>query len=409
MPSSHLTSVDLADPHTFLNRDLHELWRSLRTDSPVYWNPPSESAPGFWAVMRYDDIVSVYRDPEEVFTSTRGNVLSTLLQGHDSASGQMLAVSDGPRHRATRALLLKSFTPKALAPVMAKVHARTRRLVAQAIDRGEVDFATDVADQIPINTIGDLMDVPEYDRPQLVEWNTMSLASDGAGGGELDEILARNEILMYFADLAEQRRREPGDDVVSALANGTIDGEPLTEDEIVLNCYSLVLGAEQSSRMSSIGGVLALAEYHDEWRRLKNGDVGLDTATEEILRWTTPAMHMGRRALADTEIGGQAIAKDDIVTLWNTSANFDDEVFADPTRLDLGRKPNKHLAFGLGAHFCLGAFLGRTHLTAALEAVRDLVSTVEVRTPPRRLFSNFVLGYTNAPVHLHGEPGAAGK
>jgi cytochrome P450 len=253
------------------------------------------------------------------------------------------------------------------------------------------------------------MDVPEYDRPQLVNWNTMSLASDGAGGGELDEILARNEILMYFADLAEQRRREPGDDVVSALANGTIDGEPLTEDEVVLNCYSLVLGAEQSSRMSSIGGVLALAEYQDEWRRFKNGDVSLDTATEEILRWTTPAMHMGRRALADTEIRGQAIAKDDIVTLWNTSANFDDEVFADPTRLDLGRKPNKHLAFGLGAHFCLGAFLGRTHLAAALEAVRDLVSTVEVSTPPRRLFSNFVLGYTNAPVHLHGEPGAAGK
>lgn len=403
MTPSHLASVDLADPHTFLDRDLHELWAYLREHHPVYWNPPSGSAPGFWAVMRYNDVVDVYKDSAR-FTSTRGNVLATLLQGHDSASGKMLAVTDGPRHRAIRNLMLKSFAPKALAPVMDKVRARTRRLVAAAIERGEVDFATDVADQIPINTIGDLMDVPEYDRPQLVKWNTMSLARDGAGGEELDEILARNEILMYFAELAEQRRREPGDDVVSALANGLVDGAPLSEDEIVLNCYSLVLGAEQSSRMSSIGGVLALADDPGEWRRFKDGQVGLDTATEEILRWTAPAMHMGRRAVTDAVIGEQPIAAGDIVTLWNTSANFDEAVFADPTRLDLGRKPNKHITFGHGAHFCLGAFLGRVHLESVLDAVRELVEFVEVTAPPRRLYSNFVLGYTNAPVRLHAQP-----
>jgi cytochrome P450 len=403
---SRLASVDLADPQTFLHRDLHELWAYLRTQFPVYWNPPSGSAPGFWAVMRYNDVVDVYKDSVR-FTSTRGNVLSTLLQGHDSASGKMLAVTDGPRHRAIRNLMLKSFSPKALAPVMDKVRARTARLVAAAIERGEVDFATDIADQIPINTIGDLMNLPEYDRPQLVKWNTMSLARDGAGGEELDEIMARNEILMYFSDLADQRRREPGDDVVSALANGLVDGEPLSEDEIVLNCYSLVLGAEQSSRMSSIGGILALADNPAEWRRLKDGVVGLDTATEEILRWTAPAMHMGRRAVTDAVIGGQVIAAGDIVTLWNTSANFDEEVFADPTRLDLGRKPNKHITFGHGAHFCLGAFLGRVHLESVLQAVRDQVESIEVTAPPRRLFSNFVLGYTNAPVRLHAGASAA--
>jgi cytochrome P450 len=403
MAAQRLGIIDLADPHTFLKYNLHELWRSLRMNAPVYWNPQSKLAPGFWALTLYNDIVTVYRDTD-CFTSTRGNVLTTLLQGYDSASGKMLAVTDGVRHKEIRNLMLKSFTPKALAPVLDKVRARTQRLVTQAVEAGDVDFAADVADQLPINTIGDLMDIPDYDRPQLVKWNTMSLAREGASSDELDEVLARNEILMYFSELAEQRRRNPGEDVVSALANGLVNGVPLSEDEIVLNCYSLILGAEQSSRMSSIGGMLALAENPDEWHRLKGGSVGLETAVEEILRWTTPAMHMGRRAVTDTVVGGQAIASGDIVTLWNASANFDESIFEEPAHLDLARRPNRHLAFGYGAHFCLGAFLGRVHLESVLDAVRSTVGAIEVRETPRRLFSNFVLGYATAPVHL--EPGS---
>lgn len=399
MAPQRLGAIDLADPHTFLKYDLHELWRSLRTNAPVYWNPQSKLAPGFWALTLYNDIVTVYRDTDG-FTSTQGNVLTTLLQGYDSASGKMLAVTDGVRHKEIRKLMLKSFTPKALAPVLDKVRARTQRLVTQAVEAGDVDFAADVADQLPINTIGDLMDIPDYDRPQLVKWNTMSLAREGASSDELDEVLARNEILMYFSELAEQRRRDPGEDVVSALANGLVNGVPLGEDEIVLNCYSLILGAEQSSRMSSIGGMLALAENPDEWHRLQGGSVGLETAVEEILRWTTPAMHMGRRAVTDTVVGGQAITAGDIVTLWNASANFDESIFEEPTQLDLARRPNRHLAFGYGAHFCLGAFLGRVHLESVLDAVRSTVGAIEVRETPRRLFSNFVLGYATAPVHL---------
>ncbi|MEV8438196.1 cytochrome P450 [Actinosynnema sp. NPDC051121] len=392
-------TLDLADPQTFLDVDLPELWRRLRAESPVHWNEPRGANPGFWVVTRHADCVTAYKDNKNL-TSERGNVLTTLLQGHDSASGKMLAVTDGEHHRAVRNLMLKSFSPRFLESVAEQVRARTRALLSEVIERGSCDFATDVADHIPINTIGDLMDVPAADRAKLVDWNNRTLSRISSEDSQLDEWLARNEILLYFTDLADQRRRNPGDDVLSALANGLVDGRPLPEDEVVFNSYSLILGADESSRMSSIGAILALAEHPDQWRALKDGDVSIASATEEVLRWTTPAMHFGRRAVADVELGGQAIRDGDVVTLWNSSANFDEDVFPDPTRFDLGRTPNRHIAFGFGPHFCLGAYLGRAHVSSVLEGLRDLVSEIHVEGPPTRLYSNFVHGYSSLPVRL---------
>ncbi|MEV0677481.1 cytochrome P450 [Actinosynnema sp. NPDC050436] len=401
--TADLATVDLADPQTFLDADLHELFGRLRAESPVHWNEPRDDRPGFWAITRHADCVTAYKDNERL-TSERGNVLSTLLQGNDSASGKMLAVTDGERHRAVRKLMLKSLSPRLLGAVAEQVRARTFGLVRDAIARGECDFATDVADHIPINTIGDLMDVPAADRPRLVEWNNRTLSRISSEDSEMDEWLARNEILLYFTDLADQRRRKPGDDVLSALANGLVDGQPLAEDEVVFNSYSLILGADESSRMSSIGAIIALAQHPEQWRRLKSGEVGVETATEEVLRWTTPAMHFGRRAVADVELGGRTIRDGDVVTMWNTSANLDEEVFADPTRFDLARTPNRHIAFGFGPHFCLGAFLGRAHVGSVLEALRDEVAEIRVPGPGTRLYSNFVHGYSSLPVELVPEP-----
>jgi cytochrome P450 len=393
---------DLADPQTFVDTDLPRLWRELRSATPVYWNPPNGETPGFWAVTRYTDVVAVYKDNKR-FTSERGNVLSTLLRGSDSAAGKMLAVTDGARHRAVRNLMLKSFSPRVLEHVAELVRKRTNDLFHGVVGKGGFDFAADIADHIPINTIGDLMDIPTSDRAQLVDWNNRTLSRYSSEDAEMEEWLARNEILMYFGELAERRRRDPGEDVVSTLANGLVDGEPLSDDEIVFNCYSLILGADESSRMSSIGAILALAENPDQWRALKRGDVSGASATEEVLRWTTPAMHFGRRAVADVALGGQVIKSDDIVILWNSSANFDEDVFADPQRFDLARTPNKHLAFGFGPHFCLGAFLGRAHVSAVLESLRNQVAEIRVTGDPTRLYSNFVYGYTSLPVELAPE------
>ncbi|MEV5975419.1 cytochrome P450 [Streptomyces sp. NPDC052114] len=398
-----LDGLDLTDPQTFLDHDPHAMWRRFRAESPVHWQPVAGARmPGFWAISKYADVVDVYRDNKR-FTSERGNVLATLLQGEDSASRKMLAVTDGARHREIRNLMLKSFSPRVLQPVVDGVHRRTRELVEQALEHGSLDFVTDVADHIPINTIGDLMDIPAADRERLVEWNTQTLSRHSSEDSALDEVMARNEILLYFSELAAERRRNPGEDVISTLATATVGGAPLADDEVVFNCYSLILGGDESSRMSSIGGLIAFSENPEQWRRLKSGEVDADSATEEVMRWTTPAMHFGRRALEDVPLRDRVIKAGDVVTLWNSSANFDEDVFADPYAFDVARTPNKHVAFGHGPHFCLGAFLGRVHVNAMVEALRERVAEIRLDGPPQRLYSNFVHGYSGLPVTLTPE------
>ncbi|MCX2732063.1 cytochrome P450 [Saccharopolyspora sp. NFXS83] len=394
-----LTEIDLTDPQTFLDLDPIDMWRRFRAERPVHRHRAIGGAPGFWAVTRHADLMAVYRDNKR-FTSERGNVLATLLQGHDSAAGKMMAVTDGPRHKAIRKLVLESFSPRVLKHVVGGIHERTRALLDQALELGRFDFATDVADHVPIGTIGDLMDIPQADRPPLVRWNTLTLSRHSSDEAAEDELMARNEILMYFSDLARRRRRKPGEDVISALATGLVDGEPLTEDEIVFNCYSLILGGDESSRMSSIGAVKAFSEFPEQWGALKSGEADVESATEEVLRWTTPAMHFGRRALQDVPVGDQVVEAGDVVTLWNSSANFDEAVYAEPERFDLARQPNKHLAFGFGPHFCIGAFLGRAHVGAMLEGLRDRVADVQVTGEPKRLYSNFVHGFSSLPVEF---------
>ncbi|GGS43007.1 cytochrome P450 [Streptomyces cinerochromogenes] len=379
------------------------MWRRFRTESPVHWHPPGPGTPGFWVISRYEDAVAVYRDNKR-FTSEKGTVLTTLLRGHDSAAGKMLAVTDGVRHREIRNLMLKSFSPRVLAPVVDGVHRHTRQLLGAAVASDRVDFVTDVVDHIPMHTMGDLLDIPAADRPQLVEWNTRTLSRHSSDESEFESLMARNEILLYISQLAAERRADPGDDVLSTLATATVDGKPLSDDEIVLNSYSLILGGDESTRMSIIGGLIALAGNPEQWRRLKSGEVTSESATEEILRWTTPAMHFGRRALVDVPLGDQVIRAGDVVTLWNASANFDEDVFTDPYTFDVGRSPNKHVVFGHGPHFCLGAFLGRVHVNAMVEALRAMVADIALLGPPQRLYSNFIQGYSGLPVALGAEP-----
>ncbi|MGA5817957.1 cytochrome P450 [Kitasatospora sp. NPDC094028] len=397
-----LDAVDLTDPRTFVDTDLFALWRQFRAERPVHLHRATAELPAFWALTRYHDVMSVYKDNQR-FTSERGNVLSTLLQGGDSAGGKMLAVTDGPRHREIRNLMLRSFSPRALSYVVEQVRIRTTDLLARALAKGTFDYAAEVAEHIPMGTICDLMAVPPQDRQMLLDWNKQVLSADSADGTADEAWLARNEILLYFSDLAKARRRNPGDDVISALATGSVGGVPLSEDEIVFNCYSLILGGDESSRMASIGAVLAFVQHPDQWRAFKSGKVGVESTAEEILRWTTPAMHFGRRALVDQEIGGHRIAAGDIVTLWNTSANFDEQVFADPQAFDLARTPNKHVTFGYGPHFCLGAFLGREELKALLDGLRAQVAEVEQAGPASRVYSNFLFGYSTLPVTFRPE------
>ncbi|MFE9701914.1 cytochrome P450 [Streptomyces sp. NPDC005930] len=394
--------VDLTDPRTFLDgRDeLFDLWHRFRTHSPVHWHPVRDRAvPGFWVLSRHRDIMEVYRDNKR-FTSERGNVLATLLEGGDSAAGRMLAVTDGRRHRELRNVILKAFAPRVLEPVVEGVRRRADRLVREAVARGTCDFAQDVAEHIPMATVADLLGVPAADRDYLLSLTKQALSSEEEGQSEEESLVARNELLLYFSDLAMDRRDDPRDDVVSVLAAATIDGEPLTEQEIVFNCYSVIIGGDETSRLSMIGAMDELIRHPRQWQRLKSGEVTVESAVEEVLRWVTPAMHFGRRALTDVEIGGRTIRAGDVVTLWNSSANHDEEVFDTPEVFDLGRASNKHLSFGYGPHFCLGSYLGRAEINGLLTALRTHVAEPEATAPGRPIHSNFLHGYSSLPVSL---------
>ncbi|KUN96934.1 cytochrome P450 [Streptomyces caeruleatus] len=394
-----LDTLNLADPRLHAESDLSAVWHHLREHQPVHRNPATDSAPGFWVVTRHADVTSVYRD-NTVFTSEGGNVLETLLAGGDSAAGRMLAITDGDRHRQLRRILLSAFSPRALEPIVASVRRTVERLLREAIEKGSCDFAADVAAGIPLGAICDLLGVPDRDRAYVLSLTSSALGSHEADSTAADAWIAKNEILLYFADLARDRRDSGHADVIALLAGSQVNGLPLDDDEIMLNCYSLILGGDETARLSMVGAALALLEHPDQWQALKRGDAAIDTAVEEILRWTTPALHSGRTATTDTEVGGHLVRAGEIVTIWNASANQDERIFDAPGELRLNRTPNKHVTFAYGPHFCLGAYLARAEIGAVLAGLRDLVAQMEQTGPAKPVYSNFLSGLSTLPLAL---------
>ncbi|MEV0820673.1 cytochrome P450 [Nonomuraea rubra] len=381
-----LDDPDLLDPHLHATHDLTPLWRRLRTTDPVRRHDR------FWSVTRHADVLRVIRDPD-TYTSLRGNMLRTLMRGHDPAAGKMIVVTDGPRHTTLRRLLTPGFTPRTLGPVTHSITAATRDLLSSLIRRGGGDFVGEVAAQVPLRAICELLGVPERDRRRVLELTAQAML--GEEGADLAARIAQSEILLYYTRLAAGRRSAPGDDVISLLVSAD-----LTEEEVLLNCYNLIIGGDETARLAMAGGLLALATYGEEWVRLRADPGLIEPATEEILRWTTPAAHVGRVATRAAELGGRRIEAGDVVALWTVSANRDEAVFADPDRFDVGRRPNRHVTFGHGPHFCLGAQLARAEIRALLAELRATVTRIEVTGPVTWLPSNFVNGVAALPVSL---------
>lgn len=392
-------ALDLADPAAFVEHDPHAYWARMRRGEPVRWHPAVGGRPGFWAVARHRDVQDCYKDVTRL-SSARGTVLDVLLRGGDSAGGRMLAVMDRPRHRELRQVMLRAFSPRVLRQVEEAVRQRADALVTAVVGAGEADAGRDIAEHLPINTVCDLLELPAADRPRLLSWNKRALSSESAEEDPFEALEARNEILSYFVDVVRERRRHPGEDVISMIAGARVEGEPMTEDELALNCYSLILGGDESTRVTTIGALHALGTYADQWRRLRTGEVEVRTAVEEVLRWVTPAMHFARTATTDLRIGTAEVSAGDIVTLWNISANNDPAVFVRPRRFDVGRRHNPHLALGHGPHFCLGAFLGRLELSAVLDSLIRRVHRIEILAEPPRVYSNFLFGHSALRMRL---------
>ncbi|MFI9382046.1 cytochrome P450 [Kutzneria sp. NPDC052558] len=386
--------LDLADPSTFDDPRLPEFWAWSRKEDPVHWQPPRDGRPGFWAVTRHRDVVTLVRDTDR-FRSDRGNVLDVLLAGEDPAGGRMLPVTDGAGHAAMRRLLNRQFTLRALAGFQAKVEHQARCLVDAAREAGACDFVSAVADALPVRTIADLMAVPRADHAALLDIARLALVTAGQGSLDHEDIrTARGDIVRYFLGLAAERRGGDGEDPVTLLTRAH------SVEDVALNCYSLLLGGNETTRLTIAGIGQALAEHPEQWQALRSGEVGLDTAAEEMLRWTTAAMHIGRTTAHDTVVCGRQVLAGDIVTLWLTSANRDPSVFNEPDRLDLARDPNPHVVFAGGPHYCLGAELGRIEVRAVLGALRDLVTRIEPAGRADRVRSTFVRGCASVPVRL---------
>jgi len=382
----------LTDPGLYADGDQYELWRWMREHSPVHHHDATDFPP-FWSLTRYTDVRAVYRDPG-TYSSAAGVLLRPTAGGGDPGGGLTLALTDPPRHDMLRGLVAGWFSERSARSLVPAVRTAVRSAVDAALRSGGCEVVHDIAGRLSISVVCSLMGVPERDHEDVFRWTDEAYAAHTS-------LAAHRELMQYFGELMYSRMESPADDIVSALANGLVDGELLTEREILLNLENLV-GATENGRLAIAGGVHALLQHPDQLHRLRADRWLLPAAVEEVLRWTSSATHSMRTATCPTTVGGQTIATGDRVVVWVPAANRDPAVFLDPEEFDIGRTPNRHLALGAGKHFCLGSTVARIQLRLLLGELLDRVGEWTIDRPVAAVRSIAVSG----PESLHVRMGA---
>ena len=413
----NLNMVDLADPDMHMRYGQHDLFRLLRREAPVHWNDANEVYAPFWSLTKYDDVMQVSRNPQ-LWSSEQGISIIPRVMDEAAANlnsfGRMLIVMDPPRHVRLRRLVNKGFTPRAVAMLAPEIKRITNEILDGIAARGSADFVVDVAAQLPLAVICSMMGVPRKDWDLMFQLTNKVLgATDEEYQTDLPEGMVRGSddasrhtgqvgfltMLQYFGQtLQELRGGRRGEDITSILIDAEVDGEKLSDDEILFFCFLLIVAGNETTRNAISGGLLAFSENPGEQARLLADPSLMDSAVEEVLRWVSPVTHMTRVATADTQIRGQKIAAGEQVAMWYPSVNRDEDIFADPYRFDIGRTPNEHLAFGIGEHFCLGAGFARLELKVMYEELFARFPDIEVTGPVERLRSNFIGGIKHLPV-----------
>jgi cytochrome P450 len=380
----------LTDPAAHASREVDDVWRRMRELAPVCWHDPDE-LPGFWSVTRYEDVRAVYRDPA-TFSSAHGVLLRPLKFGEDPGGDLTLALTDPPRHRALRSLIANWFSEQSVRALEDTMRKATRAVVARAVERGECDFAHDVAARLTLSVICLLMGAPIEDHDDLFRW-----AYEAFEAGR--PLATHQHFMRYFIDVMDARAAEPADDIVSILVHGKVEGSPLTEEEVLLNCENLV-GATENAGLSMAAGMLAFLQHPAAWEQLRGNRRLLPTAVEEVLRWSSSATHSMRTATGNTVLTGQAIQAGERVVAWIPSANRDERAFPHPDRFDITRRPNRHLALGSGEHVCIGSLLARAEMKMLFTELLDTVDTIEQVGPAVPLASIAVGGPAHLPVRM---------
>ena len=405
-----LAKIDLTDLDNFANGFPHELFAVHRREAPVFWHEPTDNTPdseGFWSVATYPETLAVLKDPVAYSSVTGGSrpYGGTLLQDL-AIAGQVLNMMDDPRHSQIRRLVSSGLTPRMIRRVEDDLRDRTRRLL-DAVQPGEpFDFLVDIAAELPMQMICILLGVPESERHWLFEAIEPQFDFGGSRKAALSQLSveeAGSRMYSYGQQLIASKRAEPTDDMLSVVANATVDelGGPVPSDLEVYLFFSLLFSAgAETTRNSVAGGALALAQHPEQLRALRADLDGLPTAVEEMVRWTSPSPSKRRTATRDVTLGGQAIEAGQKVQVWEGSANRDAGVFGHADEFDIARKPNPHLGFGQGVHYCLGANLARLELRVLFEELLSRFGGIQVVRPVEWTRSNRHTGIRHLVVEL---------
>jgi cytochrome P450 len=382
-----LSQVDFTDLDNFANGFPHELFAVHRREAPVYWHRPTEHTPdgeGFWSVASYAETLAVLKDPVTFSSVTGGDrpFGGTLLQDL-SIAGQVLNMMDDPRHTQIRRLVSSGLTPRMISSVEDDLRARTRRLLDAVVPGEPFDFVMDVAAELPMQMICILLGVPESERHWLFEAIEPQFDFGGSRKAALSQLSAEeagSRMYAYGLELIGSKRVQPTEDMLSVVANAALaDDAPAMSDLELYLFFSLLFSAgAETTRNAVAGGLLALANHPEQLRALREDLDTLPTAVEEMVRWTSPSPSKRRTATRDVTVGRASIAAGQKVQIWEGSANRDAGVFDDADEFDIARKPNPHLGFGQGVHYCLGANLARLELRVLFEELLWRFGTVQV-------------------------------
>ncbi|MEA2291301.1 MAG: hypothetical protein QOF17_321 [Solirubrobacteraceae bacterium] len=400
---SQTLEIDLSDHDAFVERVPHEWFATLRREAPVYFNP-EQDGPGFYAVTRYADIREVHRHVDVYSSELGGTSLEDLEPDQIEARKSMLDM-DPPRHDELRGLIARRFTPRAVQVWQDAVRTVTDRVLDTALEQEELDFVAEISSEIPMQVFAEILGVPQSERRHIIDLGDRLLGNQdpeyAVPTDDSHRLLpfsspAAMEMFEFGRKMAAARRKHPSDDIVTQLAF-----EPLTQREFDVYFVLLATAGNETTRHTITHGLLALLEHPDQMARLREDPSLYATVADEMLRWATPVHHFRRTTTRDTELAGTPIPAGAKVTTWFVSGNRDEAVFERPDAFDVGRSPNKHMAFGPGGiHHCMGAHLARMEVRIAFEELLKRVSAIELTGAPERLRSNFFNGIKRLPVRV---------
>lgn len=412
MKALTLETIDIVNPDRFVDRGYpHEEWALLRHAAPVFrYERPD--VPPFWAITKHADIMTVSRQPD-LFRSDQILFVTVEDPGApvDEVILRQLLNMNPPEHGAYRAVVNRRFTPRAVQSLADQIERITTDVLDGLLDKNECDFVTEVAAKLPLAVIAEMFGIPRADWPMMFRLSNALIAPadpEYAGTATIKETIdkARMEFFQYFSALVEDRRKAPREDLASALANGCVHAQQLPVFELLSYFALLIIAGNETTRNSTSGGLHALINNPEQWRRFQSDPSMAPSAVEEILRWTSPVIQFTRIPTRDTELHGQQLRAGEMMALFYPSANRDEEVFEEPFKFDIGRTPNPHLAFGIGEHYCLGANLARLELHVMFRQLTTRLESIELAGPIERMRSSFVGGIKHMPIRYKMRPRA---